>query len=93
MPNDIPVHMEPLCMAKRFVLAMIYITGFQCTEPGWKFNILSLGTCVVTVITSLSLGYSLYISEDIFQTIQTACGIGTCAPVIDAKRQSNVLFN
>lgn len=83
VPKENSVQMEPLLLSKKFILMLLYIAGFQCTEPDWKFNVRSFGTCVVMFVTTLSLVYSLIISKDIFQTLETICCIGPIVPVSD----------
>lgn len=94
MTNDdeYPVQMEPLMRVKKFLLIMAYITGFQCTEPDWKFNILSLITCVNMVKSTLLIIYSLLKGGDIFEKIETICCFGVSAPVSVEIIQSKIMF-
>lgn len=81
MPDGNPVQMEPLLTTKKLILMLAYITGFQCTEPGWKFNILSAITIFNMFNITLCLAYSVIIGKDIFQQLETLCCFGVSAPV------------
>lgn len=78
---EYPVQMGPLLTANNIALVFAYITGFQCTEPNWKFNRLSMITCFMMLLAVVSLGYTVVHSTDVFHMIETLCCVSVCAPV------------
>lgn len=82
IPMEYPHQMERLVVTKKFVILLASLLGFQCTEPDWHFNIVSMVTCILTAFGLFTLIYTLLRNvKDIFQLLETICCCGVSAPV------------